>query len=1751
MASLPASAPVWQQMSVVADGQSGHATDYLGLPVRDVDAEEERFSYIEQHRVSLCAVIALLALTSACLLLVSLVGPSTLMPSRLDNAAQPSLWSELFGGDPPVSAQQLQPTRRSSAASNFLDKIAQVVDSMGEDTESDPPDAPGALEPSPPSESAESGQSSESPVPSTLHTAPNVFYVVPFASLLSSSLAPSASSSVFSTVSSALSAARTFRSSGTASAPVYIYLYPAIHFQPAPIRLTAEDSGAGESQPLVLTTMPDEAASHFRELKLKLQQAGSEPQADGSAAVASLLAGDKPRAVLSGGQLLRGWTLTDRANVYQLVVNATLTVNQLFVSNRRATRSRLPSKPTEFYRVKDTAQGQKTTMTVESSVLDGISNLAQVEFVIYHSWTASRHFYKSHRPDGFVETDNPTMWDFGFRQGAYLRYSVENAREGMDRPGTWYTDTDTHTVYFHSDTHPDQLEVIAPVIDTVIAVEGDASDEAKRVRWVEVQSVDIAHSSWHIARGQSADYQATAWISFATVHVQYASNVVFERVHIQHTGSYAWWCEKGCTDVTLRSSELSDTASGGVRIGMDRVMQPANVPQPADVLRRVYILDNVIHHTGLVFPDGVGVLQQRVEDCVVSRNAIHHTYYSGISAGWEWGYDNSGSRNNTISHNYIHDIGQGLLTDQAGIYTLGSSNGGLIEHNVVHNVHSWAGLDWGIYLDEGSVGWTVKDNIMYNTGWASFFLHYGRDNSLTNNVFARAGPLRGDYAVDWVEKHLSMTAERNIVYDTYQPPDGSPQEPHVTFEAGNGVQVKLDYNTYWSTHSLDQRFGGSKQTLAEWQNSGQDQHSQYADPLFPHADQCDFFELDPNSPAIKLGFQPIARLEQWKPGCDDPSPDDYYEGSTTSTQATLVPASQDKNEQAGKAMNQDQLAAEMMKKDKEDKDKQQQQQQKQEAQPAEKTDDKQQKDTAVSIAEKPAVDTAALPFVPGVPSESAESGQSSESPVPSTLHTAPNVFYVVPFASLLSSSLAPSASSSVFSTVSSALSAARTFRSSGTASAPVYIYLYPAIHFQPAPIRLTAEDSGAGESQPLVLTTMPDEAASHFRELKLKLQQAGSEPQADGSAAVASLLAGDKPRAVLSGGQLLRGWTLTDRANVYQLVVNATLTVNQLFVSNRRATRSRLPSKPTEFYRVKDTAQGQKTTMTVESSVLDGISNLAQVEFVIYHSWTASRHFYKSHRPDGFVETDNPTMWDFGFRQGAYLRYSVENAREGMDRPGTWYTDTDTHTVYFHSDTHPDQLEVIAPVIDTVIAVEGDASDEAKRVRWVEVQSVDIAHSSWHIARGQSADYQATAWISFATVHVQYASNVVFERVHIQHTGSYAWWCEKGCTDVTLRSSELSDTASGGVRIGMDRVMQPANVPQPADVLRRVYILDNVIHHTGLVFPDGVGVLQQRVEDCVVSRNAIHHTYYSGISAGWEWGYDNSGSRNNTISHNYIHDIGQGLLTDQAGIYTLGSSNGGLIEHNVVHNVHSWAGLDWGIYLDEGSVGWTVKDNIMYNTGWASFFLHYGRDNSLTNNVFARAGPLRGDYAVDWVEKHLSMTAERNIVYDTYQPPDGSPQEPHVTFEAGNGVQVKLDYNTYWSTHSLDQRFGGSKQTLAEWQNSGQDQHSQYADPLFPHADQCDFFELDPNSPAIKLGFQPIARLEQWKPGCDDPSPDDYYEGSTTSTQATLVPASQDKNEQAGKAMNQDQLAAEMMKKDKEDKDKQQQQQQKQEAHHQ
>jgi hypothetical protein len=219
-----------------------------------------------------------------------------------------------------------------------------------------------------------------------------------------------------------------------------------------------------------------------------------------------------------------------------------------------------------------------------------------------------------------------------------------------------------------------------------------------------------------------------------------------------------------------------------------------------------------------------------------------------------------------VEFNHIHHIGQGLLSDMGGIYTLGVSPGTTLRNNLIHDVDANQYGGWGIYHDEGSTHLLVENNVVYRTKFAPFNIHYAKEVTVRNNIFA-LGRLE-QLSRGRVEPHKSVFFERNIIYWN----EGKlftgnwkdvPYEFHVSpNRAAKDGPVKLtstfecDWNLYFNpAFKLDQvSFAGG--TWADWQKRGKDVHSRYADPQFIDAEHGDF-RLKPGSPAWALGFRPI------------------------------------------------------------------------------------------------------------------------------------------------------------------------------------------------------------------------------------------------------------------------------------------------------------------------------------------------------------------------------------------------------------------------------------------------------------------------------------------------------------------------------------------------------------------------------------------------------------------------------------------------------------------------------------------------------------------------------------------------------------------------------------------------------------------------------------------------------------------------------------------------------------------------------
>jgi putative cofactor-binding repeat protein len=583
-------------------------------------------------------------------------------------------------------------------------------------------------------------------------------------------------------------------------------------------------------------------------------------------------------ASISGGVPVTGWTQVS-GNTYSAIAPQPIFVNQLFVDNRRVVRSRVPMNYSDYLQyaapLKDPNQARYGFQYAPGQF--DYKSLADAMVVVYHSWTTSHHYIdRLITENNTILFTNPSDRPIGtYDVQGQRRFHIENLCEALV-PNSFCFVNETKTVYLMTDGSfdPTKAQIIASVNEFVVILAGD--DATKPVEDIIIDNVAIQHSAWNIGRTDQADGQAASFLTSAPLYIANATSIVISNVEVSHTGSYGVWIKEGTSNINFINSLVTDTGAGGIRIGQ----MIAPIPTPTT---SIMIMSNEISYGGNVFPSGVAVISHRATNVVITDNSIHHHRYSGISVGWLWGYAPSYTSNVLIQGNYIYNTGRHILNDQGGIYTLGIQPGTVITGNVIRNVFSYAVFMWGIYLDEGTSEIVVSNNVVYNTGWSSLFQHYGANNTIINNVFARASlaaaPQPGDYnpdgdvRIELAENHTSWTFTRNIVYDTYQGLN------HTIYKPDPGVIAPFSNNVYYNPYGTPLLFGSQQTSFAEWQKTGQDNGSVIADPMFAgDVNQCDFFTIQANSPAAKLGFVNLTKLSKWTPGCDmdDMTIDDQF-----------------------------------------------------------------------------------------------------------------------------------------------------------------------------------------------------------------------------------------------------------------------------------------------------------------------------------------------------------------------------------------------------------------------------------------------------------------------------------------------------------------------------------------------------------------------------------------------------------------------------------------------------------------------------------------------------------------------------------------------------------------------------------------------------------------------------------------------------------------------------------------------------------
>ena len=278
-----------------------------------------------------------------------------------------------------------------------------------------------------------------------------------------------------------------------------------------------------------------------------------------------------------------------------------------------------------------------------------------------------------------------------------------------------------------------------------------------------------------------------------------------------------------------------------------------SLPRSPDVaVTGITLRDNLIAHAGRIHPSAVGVWVGQADHVTVEHNDIYDLYYTGISAGWVWGYGKSATHDNTIAWNHVHTIGQGVLSDMGGIYTLGVSPGTTIHHNWFHDIRRVDYGGWGIYFDEGSTGIVAEYNLVSRAQDGGLHQHYGSENVYRNNVITDSGEVAFGPTRINVPNHpgeprpgLAFTFERNVVDGWGAPSVIRTEWLGNKLTAAHLDRFKVDRNVYWNADK-PVKFAGL--SFEQWREKGFDGASAVADPVLVNWEKGDC-RVGPDSPA--------------------------------------------------------------------------------------------------------------------------------------------------------------------------------------------------------------------------------------------------------------------------------------------------------------------------------------------------------------------------------------------------------------------------------------------------------------------------------------------------------------------------------------------------------------------------------------------------------------------------------------------------------------------------------------------------------------------------------------------------------------------------------------------------------------------------------------------------------------------------------------------------------------------------------------
>ena len=476
-------------------------------------------------------------------------------------------------------------------------------------------------------------------------------------------------------------------------------------------------------------------------------------------------------AVLSGGEALTGFTLFDsEKNIWCAAVPAGANFRQLYVGGKKMTRARTAIDGST--RIAGAARfrsdgtmipewlnnwGEETLeqadygeIYLKADEFPGFNNLEKVELHILTAWVKNVLRVKTaNEKDGVVtvrlqDEENklifnrmhPNIDGYSHMSTHEFVYYIENAYELIDEDNEWYYDEGAGKVYLKVPAGEDvsKAEVVIPRLETLVRIE---PANGKSVENLSFEGLTFAHSNWTLPGEQGlVDVQAGMFANYcifatndvgvrrppAAVIAAGTEHFTMQNCVIENAGATGLDLLRGTKHSVIRDCVIRNIAGNGITVGnfcVDENTDMHEVYNPETdetVCEGDWIVNNLVTDIGTDYQGAVAIGAGYPREILIANNEVCNAPYTGISVGFGWSDKENCMRNNRSLNNEIHDTSQ-VLCDAGAIYTLSVQPNSEISGNYIHDIHlpEWADYATsGIYMDEQTAGYTVKDNVIYH-----------------------------------------------------------------------------------------------------------------------------------------------------------------------------------------------------------------------------------------------------------------------------------------------------------------------------------------------------------------------------------------------------------------------------------------------------------------------------------------------------------------------------------------------------------------------------------------------------------------------------------------------------------------------------------------------------------------------------------------------------------------------------------------------------------------------------------------------------------------------------------------------------------------------------------------------------------------------------------------------------------------------------------------------------------------------------